>query len=58
MFREANGTWQVRDLGSSNGVFVKSSSASSFGPRISEPRALANGDEIAFGNARYVFQLD
>jgi pSer/pThr/pTyr-binding forkhead associated (FHA) protein len=56
--RDGNGQWVVRDLGSSNGVFVKGSGDSSFGPRISEPRPLANGDEIAFGNARFIFRTD
>ena len=46
----------VRDLGSTNGVFVKSGDAGSFGPRITAPRALSDGDEIAFGNVRFVFK--
>jgi pSer/pThr/pTyr-binding forkhead associated (FHA) protein len=55
--RGADGRWMVRDLGSTNGVFVKSSADSSFGPRIVEPKPLSNGDEVAFGNARFVFKV-
>jgi pSer/pThr/pTyr-binding forkhead associated (FHA) protein len=57
LFRDQAGQWQVRDLGSTNGVFVKSGEAP-FGPRITAPRALANGDEVAFGNARFIFRTD
>ncbi len=49
---------QVRDLGSTNGVFVKGTSDASFGPRITAPKALASGDEVTFGNARFVFKTE
>jgi pSer/pThr/pTyr-binding forkhead associated (FHA) protein len=58
IYREADGRWMVRDLGSTNGVFVRGQADASFGPRITEPRALQNGDEIAFGNARFVFATE
>jgi len=58
LYLETDGRWMVRDLGSTNGVFAKGSGDAAFGPRISEPRALANGDEVAFGNARFVFRTD
>jgi len=58
LFRGANGRWMVRDLGSTNGVFVRGTAQSSFGPRITEPTALSNGDEVAFGNARFVFRTE
>ena len=54
LYREGDG-WMVRDLGSTNGIFVKGSGAP-FGPRITAPRALADGDEVAFGNVRFVFK--
>lgn len=57
LFRGQDGQWQVQDLGSTNGVFVKSGAAV-FGPRITAPRGLANGDEVAFGNARFIFRTD
>ena len=58
LYRETEGRWFVRDLGSTNGVFVKSGGDASFGPRITEPRAVADGDELAFGNARFIFKTD
>ena len=58
LFREADGRWMVRDLGSTNGVFVKGTSDASFGPRITAPKALASGDEVTFGNARFVFKTE
>ena len=56
LYREADGRWFVRDLGSTNGIFVKHSTDPSFGQRITQPREIANGDELAFGNARFVFR--
>jgi pSer/pThr/pTyr-binding forkhead associated (FHA) protein len=56
LYREADSSWSVRDLGSTNGVFVKSGEDASFGPRITEPKPLRDGDEVAFGNARFIFR--
>jgi pSer/pThr/pTyr-binding forkhead associated (FHA) protein len=58
LYRETEGRWFVRDLGSTNGVFVRGSAEGSFGPRITEPRGLIDGDEISFGNSRFVFRTD
>lgn len=58
LYREADGQWYVKDLGSTNGVFVKSGGSPTFGPRITTPQALAAGDEIAFGNARFILRMD
>lgn len=58
LYREGDGSWLVRDLGSTNGVFVKGKSDPSFGPRITAPRSLSDGDELAFGNARFVFKTE
>lgn len=58
LYRDGDGQWMVRDLGSTNGIFVKGSDDASFGPRITAPRPLADGDEIAFGNARFIFRAD
>lgn len=58
IYREADGQWHVKDLGSTNGVFVKTAGSSTFGPRLTEPRPLANEDEVAFGNARFIFRAD
>jgi pSer/pThr/pTyr-binding forkhead associated (FHA) protein len=56
LYRGPDGSWMVRDLGSTNGVFVRSGEGSSFGPRIAAPQALKDGDEVAFGNARFIFK--
>ncbi|RJF71281.1 FHA domain-containing protein [Deinococcus cavernae] len=50
-----NGVWHVRDLGSTNGVFLKKKGESTFSPRLQEPAALADGDELAFGNVMLTF---
>ena len=53
-----NGKWMVRDLGSTNGIYVKHPGDASFGPRLQSPQELRNGDEIAFGNVMFVYQDD
>jgi FHA domain len=53
-----NGKWMVRDLGSTNGIYVKHAADASFGPRLQSPQALVSGDEIAFGNVMFVYQDD
>ena len=58
LYVEADGRWYVKDLGSTNGVFVKRPDSSTFGPRIAAPAALNPGDEVAFGNARFLFRAD
>lgn len=50
------GVWKVRDLGSTNGVFIKRAGEEAYSPRIVEPTELKDGDEIAFGNVILVFQ--
>lgn len=50
------GVWKVRDLGSTNGVFVKRAGQEAYSPRLVEPAELKDGDEIAFGNVIVVFQ--
>jgi len=51
-----DGVWKVRDLGSTNGVFIKRAGEDSFSARLVEPTELKDGDEIAFGNVILVFQ--
>ena len=48
--------WTVRDLGSTNGVFIRRQGQSNFLPRLQTAFKLENGDEVAFGNIRFVFQ--
>lgn len=49
------GVWSVRDLGSTNGVYIKRKGEASFSPRLQEPAALSDGDELAFGNLMLTF---
>ena len=53
-----SGSWKVRDLGSTNGVFLKRAGEESYGPRLQEPAELSDGDEIAFGNVVFAFRQD
>jgi hypothetical protein len=50
------GLWKVKDLGSTNGVFIKPVGQTRFGARITTPETLNSGDEIAFGKVRFLFQ--
>jgi hypothetical protein len=47
-----DGVWKVCDMGSSNGTFILRSDFE----RVEEAE-IKDGDEIAFGNARFVFHL-
>jgi hypothetical protein len=49
---EEDGVWKLTDLGSSNGTFVLRGDFE----RVEETE-LSDGDEIALGNARFVFRL-
>ena len=53
---QQSGLWQVKDLGSTNGVFIKPMGQTRFGARITTPETLNPGDEIAFGKVRFLFQ--
>jgi pSer/pThr/pTyr-binding forkhead associated (FHA) protein len=47
--REENGSWTVRDLGSSNGTFLN-------GQQVSSEQPLRPGDEISFGKFSLFFE--
>ena len=51
-----SGTWLVKDIGSTNGVFIKRAGQTRFGARITLPEILETGDEVAFGKVRFLFQ--
>lgn len=55
IYQEA-GVWKIKDLGSSNGVFIKPAGQPRFGARITMPEALNSGDEIAIAKVRFLFQ--
>ena len=48
--------WIIRDLGSQNGSFIRRAGTSTFHRMIGE-EMLRDGDEVAFGNARFEFQV-
>lgn len=50
---EEDGVYTIHDLGSSNGVYVLRDGEFQ---RVTESE-ISDGDEIAFGNARFVFRL-
>ena len=50
-----DGAWMVRDLGSTNGVYIKKSGQGQYSPRLIEPAGLSDGDEVAFGNVKFLF---
>jgi FHA domain len=54
-FALENGKWVVRDLGSTNGVYLKRVGQSAYGPRITQPEILNDGDEVAFGNTKFLY---
>lgn len=49
------GRWFVKDLGSSNGTFVRNAGQAQF-RRIAGDQEILSGDEIALGNARFLFE--
>jgi hypothetical protein len=51
-----SGQWKVKDLGSTNGIFLKNAGEVRFSTRISVPTTINHGDEIAFGKVRFLFQ--
>ncbi|QFS51397.1 FHA domain-containing protein [Nostoc sphaeroides] len=53
---QEGGMWKVKDLGSTNGVFIKPLGQTRFGARITIPETLNLGDEVAFGKVRFLFQ--
>ncbi len=54
-FALENGKWVIRDLGSTNGVYLKRVGQSAYGPRITQPENLNDGDEVAFGNTKFLY---
>ena len=51
-----NGVWNVKDLGSTNGVYIRRVNASRFSARLTSPEVLHSGDEVVFANIHFVFE--
>jgi serine/threonine protein kinase len=49
--------WKIKDLSSTNGVFIKHSGQTRFGSRITDIAPLNNGDEVAFGKVKLSFHI-
>jgi hypothetical protein len=56
IYQEA-GVWKIKDLGSTNGVFIKPAGQNRFNARITMPETINSGDEIAFAKIRFLFQI-
>jgi len=48
--------WKIKDIGSTNGVFIKRIGQSRYSARITIPETLNSGDEISFGKVNFIFQ--
>ncbi|UJB68987.1 zinc-ribbon and FHA domain-containing protein [Acaryochloris sp. 'Moss Beach'] len=55
IYQEA-GEWKIKDLGSTNGVFIKPLGQSRFNSRITVPTEINSGDEIAIAKVRFLFE--
>lgn len=57
IYQDASGQWFVKDLGSRNGTYIRSTGSERF-QRIpaNQPTLIKDGDELAFGNARFTFR--
>jgi pSer/pThr/pTyr-binding forkhead associated (FHA) protein len=53
-----NQQWKIKDLGSTNGIFIKKVGQNRFNARITTPEILENGDEIAIAKIRFVFETN
>lgn len=53
---QEGGQWKIKDLGSTNGVFLKRAGQSRFGARITIPESIYSGDEVAIAKIRFLFQ--
>lgn len=50
------GGWKIKDIGSTNGVFIKPVGQSHFGARLQSPQTINSGDEVAIAKVRFLFQ--
>lgn len=54
---QEGGQWKIKDLGSTNGVFIKRSGQNRFNARITQPETILSGDEVAIAKIRFLFQI-
>jgi hypothetical protein len=54
---QETGVWKIKDLGSTNGVFIKPVKQKRFNARITSPTILNDGDEIAIAKIRFLFKI-
>ena len=52
-----NHQWQIKDMGSANGIYIKPTGKTRFGYRINKAEILNSGDEIAVGKIRLLFLI-
>ena len=57
IYQEA-GQWKIKDLGSTNGVFVKRLGQTRYAAIIMSPETLFSGDEVAIAKIRFLFQVN
>ncbi len=55
IYQEA-GVWKIKDLGSTNGVFIKPAGQTRYNARITTPEVLNPGDEVAMAKIRFLFE--
>ena len=52
-----NHQWQIKDMGSTNGIYIKPAGKTRFGYRMNKPEILNSGDEVAIGKSRLLFLI-
>ncbi|NEN88397.1 MAG: FHA domain-containing protein [Okeania sp. SIO3H1] len=52
-----NNQWQIKDMGSTHGIYIKPTGKTRFGYRMNKPEILNSGDEIAIGKIRLLFLI-
>lgn len=52
-----NNQWQIKDIGSNDGIYIKPTGQNRFGYRINKPEILKSGYEIAIGKVRLLFLI-
>jgi uncharacterized Zn finger protein (UPF0148 family) len=58
IYRDPSGQWFVEDLGSRNGTFLLPGGTGQLQKlQANQPTQINDGDEIAFGNARFIFRI-